>query len=409
MNRVVITGIGVVSPVGTGRQHFWDSLLNGVCGIEPITSFDTTGHKGKLAGEVQDFNPENYMDKKDARRADRFCQFAIAASRLAIEDADAYFDHDADMAGAFIGSGVGGILTLETEHAKLMEKGPGRVSPFFIPMMIPNMAAGVVSMLFGLKGGSICHVSACASGAHAIGEAFLALQRGALSSCLAGGAEAAITPLALAGFSNMTALSNAEDPALGLLPFDKRRAGFVMGEGSGVLFMETMDRAVARGARIYCEITGYGATSDAYHITSPDPEGMGASRAMQMAMAQAGLLPKDITYINAHGTGTPPNDRIETLAIHRAMGDAAHTVAVSSTKSMTGHLLGAAGGIEAAASALSVYHDVMPPTIHLEESDPECDLDYIPKVCRRQTVHAALSNSLGFGGHNASLLFEKLK
>lgn len=408
MNRVVVTGIGVVSPVGIGKEQYWESLVNGVCGIGPITRFDTEGHKAKLAGEVRGFQPENFMEKKDYRRADLYCQFAVAASRLALEDAKASFDTDADQAGVYIGSGIGGILTLENEHTKLMEKGPSKVSPFFIPMMIPNMAAGVVSMVFGLRGASLCPVSACASGAHAIGEAFLALRHGILSSCLAGGAEAGITPLALAGFSNMTALSGASDPALGLLPFDARRAGFIMGEGAGVLFLETLERAQARGARIYCEITGYGATSDAYHITSPDPDGAGASRAMVMALRQADLAPEKLTYINAHGTGTPLNDKYETIAIHKALGDAANAVAVSSTKSMTGHLLGAAGGIEAAASALAVYHDIMPPTVHFEQPDPECDLDYIPNVARRQPVAAAMSNSLGFGGHNASLLFEKV-
>ncbi|MDR0381511.1 MAG: beta-ketoacyl-ACP synthase II [Oscillospiraceae bacterium] len=407
MDRVVVTGIGVVSPVGLGAKVFWDNLLAGVCGIVPITRFDTTGYKAKLAGEVNDFRAEEFMDKREARRMDRYCQFAVAAARMAVTDAAADFAADADTVGAYIGSGIGGILTLEAEHQKLLERGPGRVSPFFIPMMISNMASGVVSMIFGIRGASLCQVSACASGAHAVGEAFLAIRRGDLTACLAGGAEAAITPLALAGFSNMTALSSAGDPALGLLPFDKRRAGFIMGEGAGVLMIESLERARARGARIYCEIVGYGATSDAYHITSPDPEGAGAARAMTLAMTQAGLAPQEIAYINAHGTGTPLNDAVETTAVHRAMGEAAAQVAMSSTKSMTGHLLGAAGGVEAAASVLTVYEDVMPPTIHYEEPDPACDLDCVPNTARRAPVRAAFSNSFGFGGHNASLLFQK--
>ena len=408
MNRVVITGIGVVSPIGSGVGTFWNELKSGTCGIGPITRFDTTGHKARLAGEVNDFDPTDFMDKKEARRADRFCQFAVAASRMAVEDAGTHFENDAESAGAYIATGVGGLLTMETEHAKLLEKGPGRVSPFFIPMMIPNMAAGMVSIAFGLRGASICPVSACASGTHAIGEAFLALRSGALTSCLAGGTEAVVTPLAVAGFANMTALSSAEDPSLGSLPFDKRRAGFVLGEGAGILFMETLDRAAARGARIYCEVTGYGATSDAYHITGPDPEGDGAARAMTNALKQAGCAPSRLAYINAHGTGTSLNDKIETLAIHKALGGAALTVAVSSTKSMTGHLLGAAGGVEAGVAALAVRHGVMPPTINLMEPDPECDLDYVPHTARICPVPAAMSNSLGFGGHNASLLFEAI-
>jgi 3-oxoacyl-[acyl-carrier-protein] synthase II len=408
MNRVVVTGLGVVTPIGTGVSAYWEGLVAGRCGVGPITRFDTEGHKARLAAQVNDFVPEDFMDKKEARRADRYCQFAIAAARLALEDAGAPALPDAETAGVYIGSGVGGLSTLETEQSKLMEKGPGRVSPLFIPMMISNMAAGMVSLIFGLKGASLCPVSACASGAHAVGEAFLALRRGDLTCCLAGGAEATITPLAVAGFSNMTALSSASDPALGSLPFDSRRSGFVLGEGSGILFLETLERARARNARVYCELTGYGATSDAYHITSPDPTGAGAARAMTLALRQADLPPERLTYINAHGTGTPLNDKYETLAIRRALGPAADTVAVSSTKSMTGHLLGAAGGVEAAAAALAVYHGVIPPTIHLEQQDPECDLDCVPNAARVCPVPSALSNSLGFGGHNAALLFERV-
>jgi 3-oxoacyl-[acyl-carrier-protein] synthase II len=408
MRRVVVTGLGVVSPVGVGVELFWKNLLAGVCGIRPITHFDTSAHKAKLAGEVTDFNTDDFMDKREARRMDRFCQFAVGAARLAVEDAGVDFSACPEKAGVYIGSGIGGILTLEAEHKKLTEKGPSRVSPLFAPMMISNMAAGTVSMIYGLRGASLCPVSACASGANAVGEAFLAIGRGDLDVCLAGGAEAAITPLSIAGFSNMTALSAAEDPKLGLLPFDKRRNGFVMGEGAGVLLLESLEGAQARGVRIYCELTGYGATSDAYHITSPDPEGIGATRAMTMALAQAALPPEKLSYINAHGTGTPINDRVESMAIRKALGEAAEHVAVSSTKSMTGHLLGAAGGVEAAASVLAVYNDCIPPTIHYEEPDPDCDLDYVPGTARSQTVYSALSNSFGFGGHNATLLFQKI-
>ncbi|MCL2747665.1 MAG: beta-ketoacyl-[acyl-carrier-protein] synthase II [Oscillospiraceae bacterium] len=423
--RVVVTGIGVVTPIGIGVDAYWKGLTGGACGIGPITRFDTTGHKAKLAGEVRDFEPADFMNKKDIRRTDRFCQFAVAASRMALEDAGLDTEHgggDGGVGGVgvsvggvgvgvgggtgvFIGSGVGGILTWEAEHTKLMERGPGRVSPLFIPMMIPNMAAGVVSMTFGLHGASLCPVSACATGTDAIGAAFLAIREGRLASCLAGGAEAAITPLAIAGFANMTALSTAEDPSLGSLPFDKRRTGFVLGEGAGVLLLETLAGARARGARVYCEITGYGASSDAYHLTGPDPEGRGAAKAMIIALSQAGLPVAKLAHINAHGTGTPLGDKIETQAIRRVMGTAARKVAVSATKSMTGHLLGASGGVEAAATALAVYHGVLPPTIHLHEPDPDCDLDYVPLTARACPIPAAMSNSLGFGGHNASLVF----
>ncbi len=407
LTRVVVTGIGVVSPVGIGKDAFWNNLLAGVCGIAPITRFDTEGHKAKLAAEVNGFVPEDFMDKKEARRADRYSQFAVAAARMAMEGAALEKGgFDPDRAGVFLGSGIGGIATLEAEHAKLQEKGPGRVSPFFIPMIISNMAAGMVSIAFDFRGESICPVAACATGNNAIGEGFLAIRRGELDVCLAGGSEAAITPLALAGFSNMTAMSDAADPAEGMLPFDSRRNGFLMGEGAGVLLLESYEHATARGADIFCEIAGYGATADAYHITSPDPAGAGAARAMRLALK--GFDPTEVDYINAHGTGTPVGDPIETAAIKTVFGEHAKRLSVSSTKSMTGHLLGAAGGIEAAASVLAVRHDAIPPTIHLKEPDAACDLDYVPNVSRRVTVRTAVSNSLGFGGHNASLLFKKV-
>lgn len=401
--RVVITGIGAVSPVGTGVDAFWKNISGGVNGIGPITRFDTEGHKARLAGEVRDFDAALYMDRKDARRSDLYCRYALAAAKLAVEDSGVDFAlYDPLRAGSLIASGVGGLGTMEDQHGVLQQKGPGRVSPFFIPMMISNMAAGMVSMAYGLKGASYCLTSACASSAHALGEAFRAIKHGYMDVCLAGGAEATVTPLAMAGFANMTALSEAGDPSLGSLPFDRRRAGFVMGEGAGVLVLEEYEAARRRGAAVYAEIAGYGATSDAYHITSPDPEGTGAAAAMRMALAEAGT--DTVDYINAHGTGTPLNDRIETFAVKTVF---AVPPPVSSTKSMTGHLLGAAGAVEAAICALAIRHQTLPPTINYLEPDPECDLDVVPNRSRQSPVGAALSNSLGFGGHNASLLFKR--
>ena len=406
MRRVAITGIGAVTPVGIGRQAFWEGLSSGRCAVRPITRFDTTGHKACLAAELPGFDAELYMDKKEARRADLFCQYALAAAQLAVEDAGIDFSAvDAERVGVLIGSGVGGLGTLETEHGKLVEKGPGRVSPFFIPMMIGNMASGMVSIRHGLKGPSYSLASACATGAHTLGEAFRAIRDGALDSCLAGGAEATITPLAVAGFANMTTLSESDDPNAASLPFDRRRKGFVMGEGAGILYLESYESARARGAVIIAELLGYGATSDAYHITGPAPDGDGASRAMTLALREAALSPADIGYINAHGTGTPTNDPIETRAIRRVFGG--NPPPVSSTKSMTGHLLGAAGGIEAAATALALHHGLLPPTVNYREPDPECDLDVIPNQARPCALRYALSNSLGFGGHNACLLLGK--
>ena len=405
--RVVITGIGAVSPVGTGKDAFWEGLSAGRCAIKPITRFDTTGYKAHLAAELPNFDPTLYMEKKEARRADLYCQYAMAAAKLAVEDASISFDGcDTARTGVIVGSGVGGLTTLETEHGKLMEKGPGRVSPFFIPMMIANMAAGMISIAYGLRGASYAPVSACASGAHALGEAFRAIKHGYMDAALAGGTEAVITPMALAGFSNMTAMSESDDPNAASLPFDKRRTGFVMGEGAGILYLETLESALARGATVYAELMGYGATSDAYHITGPHPDGDGAANAMQSALTEGGLSSSDIGYINAHGTGTPANDKMESAAIRRVFGETPPPV--SSTKSMTGHLLGAAGGIEAAAVALTIQNSLIPPTINYREPDPDCPLDVVPNAARVCEVRYALSNSLGFGGHNASLLFGKV-
>ncbi len=402
--RVVISGIGVVSPVGIGKDDFWQSISSGVCGIDRITRFDTSAHKAKLAAEIREFDPTLYMDKKDARRSDLYCQFALAAAKLCMDDSALDVSAvDPSRVGVIVGSGVGGLGTMETQHSILLEKGPGRVSPFFIPMMVANIASGMISMLYGFTGVSYCPVSACSTGAHAIGEAYRTIKHGYADFILAGGAEAAITPISLAGFSNMTALSEADDPALGSLPFDKRRTGFVMGEGAGVVLLETYESAVARGAEIYCEVLGYGATSDAHHITAPHPEGKGGEAAMRAACREAGV--DRVDYINAHGTGTPLNDAIETLAIRRVFPQ---PPPVSSTKSMTGHLLGAAGGVESIVCALALTHGVLPPTIHYAVPDENCDLDVVPNEARQAPIKTALSNSLGFGGHNVSLLFGKV-
>lgn len=410
MNRVVITGIGVVSPIGVGAEEFYGALVAGVNGIAPITAFDTADYKAKLAAEVKGFDPEQYIDRKDARRMDRYCQLAVAAAQLAAEHGR-IGDQNGDpwRSGAIVASGVGGINTMEQEREKLMVKGPGRVSPFFVPQMISNMAAGHISMRHNLRGPSYCPVSACSSGAHAVGEAFRLIKHGYADLMFAGGAEAAISPLAIAGFSNMTALSLSGDADAASLPFDARRSGFVMGEGAAVLIMESLRHAKARGARIICEVAGYGATSDAYHITSPDPEGEGAYMAMRLALEEADMVPAAVDYINAHGTGTPLNDRIETKAIRRCFVDHADSLLISSTKSMTGHLLGAAGAVESAVCALTIAGGVAPPTINLTQPDPECDLNYVPCTAVKREVRAAMTNSLGFGGHNVSLLFKKIQ
>ncbi len=409
--RVVITGTGVISPVGKDTASFWEALVEGRHGIAQLTLFNPDDYKVKLAAEVKDFDPMQYMDRKEARRMDRYCQFAVAAAKEAVESSGIPLkEMDPFDVGVIIGSGVGGLNTMQTQHEELLVKGgPDRVSPLFIPMMISNMAAGRVSMIYGVKGANYCVTTACASGTHAIGEAFRLIKHGYLKAAIAGGAEAPITPIALGGFANMKALNLTTDPDRASLPFDTNRGGFVIAEGAGIVILETLEGAVSRGAVILAEVAGYGATADAYHITSPDPEGAGAAQAMRLAMREAEVAPADVSYINAHGTGTDLNDKYETLAIKSALGDAAYTTAVSSTKSVTGHLLGAAGGVEAIACALSIRDSVIPPTIGLTTPDPECDLDYTPGKAKHAEISVALSNSLGFGGQNASLLFRKVE
>ncbi len=408
-NRVVITGMGAVTPIGTGSAEFFAAAKAGKCGVSTIEAFDASDYKMRFACEVKDFNPELYMERKEARRYDRFCQFAVAAAELCVKDSCLDLS-SVDLAnfGIYIGSGVGGLQTIETESRKLLDKGPRGVSAFFIPMMIANMAAGNVAIRHGLRGPSSCAVTACASAASSIGEAFRLIKHGYAERMLAGGAEAAITPLGLSGFINITALSNAEDPNRASIPFDKERSGFVMGEGAGIVLLERYEDAVARGAHIYAEIVGFGSTSDAHHMTAPSPEGEGAARSMLEAMREGGVTAADVGYINAHGTGTPANDRAETFAIKAAFGEHAKSVAVSSTKSMIGHLLGAAGAVEAIICAYALEKGFLPPTINYMVPDPELDLDYVPNVGREKAIEYALSNSLGFGGHNASLLFRKI-
>lgn len=409
--QVVVTGLGVVSPVGIGKESFWSSLVQGRSGVGPITRFDPSPFSSRIAAEVKDFNPEAYLEKKEAKRMDRFTQFGVAAAKLALEDAALDLEkEDLDRVGVFIGSGIGGIETLEEQLRLLIAKGPSRISPFFVPMMISNMAAGQIAICLGAKGPNMTLVTACASGTNAIGEAFRVLQRGEADVMLAGGTEAPITPIALGGFCAMRAMSTRNDePARASRPFDLRRDGLVIGEGAGVLVLETLSHALARKARIYCEISGYGTTADAYHITAPDPDGAGAARAMRLALLDANISPESVDYINAHGTSTELNDRIETLAIKNVLGEHAYRIPVSSIKSMIGHLMGAAGAVEAIATALTIASDLVPPTINYEFPDPECDLDYVPNQARAHSVRVALSNSFGFGGHNAVLVFQKFR
>ncbi|NLO97068.1 MAG: beta-ketoacyl-ACP synthase II [Peptococcaceae bacterium] len=408
MNRVVVTGLGVVSPLGNNMNDFWRNIQKGQCGIAPISSFDTTGYKSGLAAEVKDFDPKAYFDHKEAKRMDRYCQFAMAAAQEAYRDAGLEeCETDRCQIGVIIGSGIGGLLTIEEQHAKLLDKGPGRISPFFIPMAISNMAAGNIAIKFKAKGVCTSIVTACASGAHDVGEAFHKIRIGQANIIIAGGAEAPITPLAVAGFSSMTALSTSTDPLRASIPFDKERDGFVIGEGAGVLVLESLEHARRRQAKIYGEIVGYGATCDAYHMTAPAPGGEGAARSMLQALQDAGLKPEQISYINAHGTGTEYNDKYETEAIKTVFGQAAYSIPVSSTKSMTGHLLGAAGAVEAIICVKATQEDFIPPTIGYRVKDEECDLDYVPNSGRQSRVNYALSNSLGFGGHNGTLIFKK--
>jgi 3-oxoacyl-[acyl-carrier-protein] synthase II len=408
-HRVVITGLGVVSPVGTGISKFWESLVTGVSGVDYVTAFDTSNFKVKIGAEVKDFDPGQYLDRKESRRMDRVTHLAVAASKMALEDAKLTINaNNADQVGVIIGSGIGGIITFEEQTKTFIEKGPGRVSPFFIPTMIPDMNSGYVSIITGAKGPNHTVVTACASASHSIGDSFRIIQNGDAKAMITGGTEAAITGLSYAGFTSAGALStNNEDPKGASRPFDLNRDGFIMGEGSGVLILEELEYALKRGALIYGELIGFGETGDAYHMTSPDPEGDGAARAMSRAIKDAAVQPGQISYINAHGTSTKPNDKIETLAIRKVFADCARNVAISSTKSMTGHLLGAAGGVEAIISLLAIKNSIIPPTINYRTADPDCDLDYVPNVARKVELDCVMSNSLGFGGHNACLIFKK--
>lgn len=407
--RVVVTGMGVVSPLGNDLETFWNNLASGVSGVGPVTRFDASELSTRIAAEVKDFEPTEYMDRKDARRMGRFTQFAVAASRLAVEHAKLDIQaYGPERVGVWIGSGIGGLEILEENSITLLKRGPGRISPFFVPMMIPDMASGQVSILMGAKGPNSCTVTACASAANSIGDAFRVIQKGQADVMIAGGTEAAVTLLGMAGFCSARAMTTRNDePTRASRPFDANRDGFVLGEGAGVLILEELESALRRGATIYGELVGYGLTGDAYHMTAPAPEGEGAARAMAMALADAEMAPEEIDYINAHGTSTLYNDVNETIAIRRVFGDHAEKLAISSTKSMTGHLLGAAGGVEAIACLLAMQHSLIPPTINLEEPGEGCDLDYVPNTARSAELNACMSNSFGFGGHNAVLIFRR--
>ncbi len=407
--RVVVTGVGLVTPVGTGVEKTWDGLCAGRSGIAAISRWDASKHETRIAGEVKDFKPEDWMEKKEAHRTDPYCQFALAATQMAVDQSGVAADlKDRDRVGVIIGSGVGGLQTLERAYQTLLDKGPDRISAFFVTQMIINIAAGLVSIRHGFKGPHWSIVSACSTGAHAIGEAFKVIQRGDADAMVCGGAESTITPLSIAGFGAMRALStqNASPPDASR-PFDKNRDGFVMAEGAGVLVIEALDRAKARGAPILCEVAGYAANADAYHQTKPAPEGAGAAQCMSLAIKDAKLNPDQVGYINAHGTSTQYNDASETMAIKTVFGAHAHKLAVSSTKSMTGHMLGAAGGAEAAICTLAIQKGVLPPTINQQTKDPDCDLDYLPNQARETKVEVAMSNSFGFGGANAVLVFQR--
>ena len=410
MNRVVVTGMGAITPIGNDVESFWNGLKEKKVGIGPITYFDTAEYKAKLAAQVKEFDPKQYMDPKAARRMETFSQYAVAAAKQALEDAGIDMTkEDPYRVGVCVSSGIGSLQAVEREYKKLLEKGPGRVNPLLVPLMISNMAAGNVSIQFGLKGKSINVVTACATGTHSIGEAMRSIQHGEAEVMVAGGAESSITPIGVAGFTALTALSASEDPMRASIPFDKERSGFVMGEGAGVVVLESLEHAKARGAKIYAELAGYGATSDAFHITSPAEDGSGAAMAMKFAMDYAGVKPEEIDYINAHGTGTHHNDLFETLAIKTALGDHARQVKISSTKSMVGHLLGAAGGVEFIACVKSIEDGFVHATAGLLVDDPECDLDYVKGDGIPMEVRCAISNSLGFGGHNASLLVKRFE
>ncbi|MEM1254910.1 MAG: beta-ketoacyl-ACP synthase II [Cyanobacteria bacterium P01_H01_bin.21] len=409
--RVVITGMGAITPIGNTLEAYWQGLVAGKSGIGPITLFDASKHKCRIAGEVKGFDPLEYLDAKDAKRTDRFAQFAIAASKQALANAKlAITDLNAEQVGVMIGTGVGGLKVMEEQQSVYLNKGPSRCSPFMVPMMIANMAAGLTAIHTGAKGPNSCAVTACAAGSNAIGDAFRIVQNGYAQAMICGGTEAAITPLSFAGFASARALSTRnDDPDHASRPFDKGRDGFVMGEGAGILILEELEHALSRGAHIYAEMVGYGMTCDAYHMTAPVPGGAGAARSMELALKDAGVSPSEVSYINAHGTSTPANDPTETAAIKTALGDCANQIPVSSTKSMTGHLLGGSGGIEGVAVCMAVANDRVPPTINLQDPDDGCDLDYVPNESRAHTIDVAMSNSFGFGGHNVTLVFRKYR
>ena len=409
--RVVVTGIGLVSALGIGTNETWTGILAGQSGVTRITRFDISGYATQIAAEVKGFDPLAFIEKKDIKKMDLFIQYAVAAAQFAMDDSRLEItDAIAPNVGVYIGSGIGGFITIEREHEALLDGGPRRVSPFFIPSAIINLASGQVSIRFGAKGPNSATCTACSASAHAIGDAYEIIKRCDADAMIAGGSEAAICPMSVGGFGQLRALSTRNDePARASRPFDKDRDGFIIGEGAGVLILEELEHARRRGARIYAEIVGYGMSSDAYHMTAPSEDGDGARRVMAMAIRKAAIAPSDVDYINAHGTSTPYNDRLETLAIHNCFGDHAGRLAISSTKSMTGHLLGGAGGLEAGITALAVHHQVAPPTINLDDPDPECDLDYVPHQSRQMPIQYALSNSFGFGGTNAALLFKRFE
>ncbi|WP_107670804.1 beta-ketoacyl-ACP synthase II [Cyanothece sp. BG0011] len=411
LKRVVVTGLGAITPIGNTLTDYWQGLMSGKSGIGQITHFDPSQHSCRIAGEVKGFDPHDYLDRKEAKRMDRFAQFGVSASLQALADSKlAINDLNAEQIGVIIGTGIGGIKVLEDQQEIYLNRGPSRCSPFMIPMMIANMASGLTAIHTGAKGPNTCTVTACAAGSHAIGDAFRLVQRGYAKAMFCGGTEAAVTPLSLAGFASARALSTRNDePQRASRPFDKDRDGFVMGEGSGILILEELEHALERGAKIYGEIVGYAMTCDAYHMTAPVPDGAGATRAMELALKDGGISPEQVSYINAHGTSTAANDVTETKAIKKALGDHAYRIAVSSTKSMTGHLLGGSGGIEAVATVMAIANDRIPPTLNLDNPDPECDLDYVPYDSRPLDIDVALSNSFGFGGHNVTLAFKKYR
>jgi 3-oxoacyl-[acyl-carrier-protein] synthase II len=407
--RVVVTGLGLITPLGTGIQKTWEGICKGASGIDRITTFDASEFPVQIAGEVKDFNAEDFIERKEIKKMDVFIQYALSAGSMAIEDAGLKItEENADRVGVIVGAGIGGIQTIERYHSVLLENGQRRISPFFIPMLITNLAAGQISMRFGARGPNSCVTTACAAGTHAIGDSFKIIQRGDADAMIAGGSESAITPLTIAGFANMKALSSRNDsPQKASRPFDVERDGFVIAEGAGIIVLEELEVALARRAKIYAEVIGYGMTADAYHMTAPDPEGRGVVNCMRVALRDAGIAPEAVNYINAHGTSTPYNDKHETTAIKHVFGEHVHQLAVSSTKSMTGHLLGAAGGVEAAFCALALSEGIVPPTINYEHPDPECDLDYVPNHARHIDLENVISNSFGFGGTNACIVLKK--